>query len=167
MAAAFALLWFIGYLHGHLRRAEGEGGWLASVALAGGITAAAMHLVDVSFTLAESVLSSYDADTQVAKTYLIYHWESASVLAPGLGTLVAASTLAGFRYGALPRWLNWFGVAIVILLLLVATQTPGLGAILASLWIIAASIALFLRIERTLPPAHVATLPTANTDLAL
>src|SRR5688500_1691947 len=48
LAAAFALLWFIGYLHGHLRRAEGGGGWLASVALAGGVTAVALLLVAVS-----------------------------------------------------------------------------------------------------------------------
>jgi hypothetical protein len=164
LAAAFALLWFIGYLHGHLRRAEGDSGWLASVALAGGITTVALHLVDVSFTLAESVLSSYDTDTQVAKTYLIYHSESGSLLVPGLGALVAASTLAGFRYGTLPRWLTWFGVAIMLLMVPAATLTSGVGAVLGSLWIIAASVALFLRIGRAVPPTSVATPLTPSTD---
>ena len=146
LAAAFALLWFVAYLHGQLRRAEGGDGWLATVALGGGLLAIAMLLVEVSFTLAESTLGSYDADTQVAKTYLIYHWWFASVLAPGLGALVAASTLVGWRFGALPRWLNWLGTAIVALMLLAISQTPGLAAALGALWIIPASIALCLRV---------------------
>ena len=157
LAAAFALLWFIGYVHGHLRRAEGEGGWLATVALAGGVTAVALLLVDVSFTLAESVLSSYEADTQVAKTYLIYHSESGSLLVPGLGALVAASTLSGLRSGALPRWLTWLGVAIVLLMAPAAALTSGLGVVLAALWISVTSVALVLRIGRAVPPARVVT----------
>jgi Na+-driven multidrug efflux pump len=151
LAAAFALLWFVAYLHGQLRRAEGDEGWLATVALGGGLMAIALLLVEVSFTLAESTLASYDADTQVAKTYLIYHWWFASVLAPGLSAMVAASTLVGWRFGALPRWLNWLGTVIVVLMLLAVTQTPGLAAALGILWILPASIALCLRVGRPRP----------------
>jgi hypothetical protein len=149
LAAAFALVWFVGYLRGHLERAEGQGGWLASVAAGGGLATMVLLLVSVSFTLAESVLAAYGADTQVAKTYLIYHWDFAPVLAPGMGALVAASTLVGFRYQGFPRWLNGVGAAIVALMVVLAPVAPGLGAAVASLWIVLASVVLALQAGRT------------------
>lgn len=148
LAAAFALVWFVGYLRGHLQRAEGEGGWLAAVAAGGGLATMVLLLVSVSVTLAESVLASYGADTQVAKTYLIYHWDFAPVLAPGMGAMVAASTLVGVRYRAFPRWLNGIGALIVALMVALAPVAPGLGAAVASLWLVPASLVLGLRAGR-------------------
>jgi hypothetical protein len=145
LVGAFMLLWFVGYLTGYLRRAERDGGWLTTVAYGGGLATTVLLLVSISFTLAESVSSSYGADTQVAETYLIYHWDFAPVLALPLGALVAASTVVGFRFSMLPSWLNWVGVLTAGLILGLAPIAPGLGAGVAQSWLVPTAMVLFLQ----------------------
>jgi hypothetical protein len=148
LAGAFLLLWFLGYLRRHLQRAEGEDGWLASVAHGGGLVTVGVLLIGVGFTLAESELVSYGEDTQVAKTYFVYGWNAASILAPPLGALAAASTVIGFRFAALPRWLNWISALLVAVMLGMAPFAPGLVAIVGLVWIALASLGLFMQTWR-------------------
>ena len=148
LAGAFLLLWFLGYLRRQLRRAEGEDDWLASVAYGGGLVAVGLLLVGVSFSFAESELASYGGDTQVAKTFFVYGWNFASVLAPPLGALAAGTTVVGFRFAALPRWLNWVSAVIVAAMLGMAPSGPGLAAMVGLGWIALVSLALFVRTWR-------------------
>ncbi|MDQ3043803.1 MAG: hypothetical protein M3R06_01445 [Chloroflexota bacterium] len=148
LAGAFLLLWFLGYLHRHLRRAEGEDGWLASVAYGGGLVTVGLVLVAVSFSFAVSELATYGEDTQVAKTYFIYGWNFSSVLAPPLGALVAGTAVVSVRFAALPRWLAWVSALIVVAMLVLAPSVPGLVALVGLAWIALVSLALFVRTWR-------------------
>lgn len=148
LAGVFLLFWFLGYLRRHLQRAEGEAGWLASVAYGGGLVGAGMVLVAVSFSLATSELSNYGDDTQVAKVFFVYGWNAASVLAPPFGALVAATTAAGLRYRALPRWFGWVSLLITILTLAMSVTMPGIGGLISLVWIGLTSIVLLLRTWR-------------------
>lgn len=144
LAGVFLLFWFLGYLRQQLQRTEGEAGWLASVAYGGGLVGAGMVLVAVSFSLAESEISSYGGDTQVAKTYFVYGWNAASVLAPPFGALVAATTAAGLLYGALPRWYSWISLLILALIIAMSATAPGMGAVISLVWIGLTSIVLLM-----------------------
>ncbi len=145
LAGVFLLFWFLGYLRRQLQRAEGEAGWLASVAYGGGLVGAGMVLVGVSFSLAESEIPYYGDDTQVAKTYFVYGWNAASVLAPPFGALVAATTAAGLRYGALPRLFSWVGLLITALIIAMSVTAPGMGGLISLVWIGLTSIVLLMR----------------------
>jgi hypothetical protein len=142
LAAAFLLLWFFGYLHRHLRRAEGEDGWMSSVAYGGGLVTVGLLLVIISVNIAESHLASYGEDTQVAKTFFIYGWNVAEIFAPPLVALAAASAVVGFRFAALPRWLSWISVLLVAIMLGMFSTTPGLAAGVGLSWVALSSLAL-------------------------
>ena len=153
LAGAFLLLWFLGYLRRHLRRAEGEDGWLASVAYGGGLVTVGLLLVGVSFGFAESELASYGEDTQVAKTFLVYGWNFASVLGPPLGALVTGTTVVGFRFAALPRWLNLVNALVVVAMLGLTPYGPGLVAGMGLVWVAVVSLSLFVGTWRD-PSTH-------------
>jgi hypothetical protein len=94
----------------------------------------------VGFNLAGSELSSYGADTQVAKMIFVWGWLSASLLAAPIGALVLSTTIASFRSGALPAWFRVFSLsAIALQLTATITGAPGLAAVLGLLWIVVLS----------------------------
>ena len=158
LAGAFLLLWFVGYLRQHLRHAEGEDGWLASVAYGGGMVATVLVLVSVGFDLAASELASYGDDPQVAKTYFIYGWGAAALLAPPFGAMVTATTVAGLRHAALPRWFAWFSLLVAALIAALSASAVGLGALVGLLWLGLLSLVLCLWPWRAArPPDHRAT----------
>lgn len=146
LLGAFLMLWFVSYLYSRLRRAETTMGWPSALVLGGGIVAAALILVEGGFYYAGSELADYGDDTQVAKIILLWGWNSASLLAPAFGAVLFGSAWAGFRHAGLPRWLTWFtGIMFVILVVIgVVLQTPGLGALAGSLWFMVASVTLAL-----------------------
>ena len=152
LLGVFFLLWFVAYLHGRLREAEGEGGWIASVALGGGLVAAAVILLGASIGFASSELASYGADTQVAKTFFVWGWDAANIAAPPLIALVASTTIVAIRFGLFASWFRWFGaIWTALLLMLLVSNTAGLGAMLALVWIFVASLVLLLDSPRTAP----------------
>lgn len=155
LVGVFFLLWFVAYLHGRLRAAEGEGGWMATVALGGGLVAAAVFLLGASIGFASSELSSYGADTQVAKTFFVWGWNAADIAAPPLIALVAATTVVALRFGVFASWFRWFGVVwTALLLMLLLTNTAGLGAVLSLVWIFAASLLLLLQTRSVTPASN-------------
>jgi hypothetical protein len=150
LAGVFLLFWFLGRLYRQLREAESAESWLALVAFGGGLAAGGVVLVGMGFLFAASELSSFGDDTSVAKVIVLWGWNSASLLAPPLAALVVASTVSAFRFGALARWVAWFGAVMV--LALVATTvlgTPGLGAAIGLLWMVVASVGLLFTPTRS------------------
>jgi hypothetical protein len=84
-------------------------GWLAVVAVAGGIAGAVLGLESAMLAIAAAVAGDV-GDTQTARTLLVFEWDSARLgVAPALAT-VAAATVAGFRHGVFPRWFSWLSM---------------------------------------------------------
>ncbi len=138
----FFFLWFLGVLRGVLRRAEGEGGGLSSVALAGGVVFAALSAAGFA---AETVypatlvrFEGYEQDDQLVFASLalsswLYHFCQA-----GASVLISATSLLALGTGVLPRWLALAGL-VVALLTLLHFVLPLLGALAGLVWIAAIS----------------------------
>jgi hypothetical protein len=142
--AVFFFLWFLGILHGMLRRAEGEEETgLPSVALAGGLALVALKLVGVSAEINySSTLGRFDnfqEDAQLAflsqeLSGWLYHY----AYNVGAAVLIAASSMVALNTGVLPRWLAWSGL-VVALILLLHFLIP-LGSLLALLWFVMVAV---------------------------
>ncbi len=146
LMGAFFLIWFAAYLRRHLLAFEGRAGWMASAAFGGGLVAAALLLVSVSITLAATEITAYGEDTVVAKVFLTHGWNYFYVLSPPVMALVAASSLLGLRFRALPRWLSILGLLLVLVPFVTGA---GLGAMLGLLWILPTSDVLTIRAGRS------------------
>jgi hypothetical protein len=160
LVGAFLLIWFVGYLRANLSRREGAGGWLADVAHGGGVVAVALLLVSHSLTLAATELTDYGDDTVLAKVFLTHGWNYFYVVSPPMLALVAAASVAGLRFGALPRWLAILGLVMLVLPFLTGA---GLGAMVGLLWVLLASVVLTIRTFRQPalePPGRADPLPT-------
>ena len=92
---------FLAFLRRQLQQAEGEVGWLTSMAYGGGLVTVAMVLIGLSFQLATTSASAH-LDTQVAKAFYVYQWNYIWVLAPPMIALTLGASLVIVRYGALP-----------------------------------------------------------------
>lgn len=128
----FFLLVFAAWLHRWLREAEGERGWLATLALAGAVLMAATVSIVVVLTIALTALGDYGGDAVVARTLLTLQWQALFVSFAPTAAFVGATSLIGSGTGQLPRWLSLSGVVIAFGLLI-----PFLAFvpfILSSLW---------------------------------
>jgi len=97
----FGLLFFFGFLayfRSLLQRAEGEGGWLTSMAHGGGLVTAAVLLGWISLELATAAVEDYGPDTQVAKTLIALEWRYLWVLAPPMIAFTLGASLVIVRY---------------------------------------------------------------------
>ena len=150
LVALFFLFWFLGYLRSQLQRAEGEVGWLTSVAYGGGLVAGGMALVLAGITLAGSVISDYGNDPQVARTLAAIEWNWIWVIAAPLAALVGGTAVVSLRFAALPKWLGW--ISVVLALLLVIPPISYFGFLLFHIWTIAVSVVLLTRVGRTAEP---------------
>lgn len=140
----FFFLWFLGVLHGLLRRAEGDGSPLASVALAGGIVfialSAAGFAAEVLYPAAVSRFGDFGPDgrpfvlASLALASWLYHFCQA-----GASALIGATSLVALRTGLLPRWLALAGLVVAALTLL-HFVFPLLGALSGLLWIAVVSV---------------------------
>lgn len=136
--SAFFFVWFLGVLHGVLRRAEGERAVFSSVALAGGtmfvVLSWAGVAVEVSYPAASARFVNFQPDAQLvfltlAASSWLYHFCQV-----GTSVLVSATSLVAFRTGVLPGWLAWAGF-LVALLALLHFLLPLLSAIVGLLWV--------------------------------
>lgn len=148
LVGAFLLIWFVGYLRSHLSRHEGPGGWLADVAHGGGVVAVSLLLVSYSLTLAATELTGYGDDTVLAKVFLTHGWNYFYIVSPPMLALVAAGSVAGLRFRALPRWLAIIGVVMLVVPFFAGA---GLGAMVSLLWVLLASVVLTIRAFRQPP----------------
>lgn len=151
LVGAFLLIWFVAYLRAHLARYEGSTGWMSAAAHGGGLVAVALLLVGHSITLAATEITEYGGDAVVAKVFLTHGWNYFYVVSPPLMALVAAASVVGLRFGALPKWLAILGLVMLVLPLVLGA---GLGAMLGLVWILLASVVLTFKSFRDLGPAH-------------
>ena len=146
----FGLVFFFGFLayfRSRLQQAEGEGGWLTSMAYGGGLVTAAVMLVFISLDLATTAVSDYGSDTQVAKALIALRWKYVWVLAPPMIAFTLGASLVIVRYAALPRWIGWIGFPVAVTLLL-----PWIGRFVAEAWILVVSIVLVIQAWRATGP---------------
>jgi hypothetical protein len=144
-----AFLWFLGSLWAALRRAEGEGGQLAFIAAASGVTLVATVAGGSGWPLV--VFRQREGmDPQIARLLFDqgnFAFANAWVM---LASLLLAAGILGIRAGALPRWLGWAGVAIAGGLLAVravwsSSQLVFIPFGLCYLWLTATSVVLIRR----------------------
>lgn len=159
--SAIALLCFSAYLANRLRSDAGRGRNLSGLALAGGATAAAFLLLSA---LAYRALAEHavvgDAALAHALVVISYLAGGPATAAPLALPIIAASLLA-LRGGLLPRWTGWLGFCAAALGLASTGVLLGpmnnstalygvllLAAILAFIWLLAASVVLAARASR-------------------
>lgn len=138
----FFFLFFLGSLRGLLTRAEGEGGDLAAVALAGGVVfitlSAAGFATEVLYPAAAMRFGGFEPDgafvyASLALSAWLYHFCQV-----GTSAMVAATSLVALGTGVLPRWLALAGF-VVALVTLLHFLVPLLAALVGLLWIAAVS----------------------------
>ena len=142
----FFLFWFGGYLHRQLKDEEGEGGWLATVALSGAIATAALLLVDLKLDLATGLISDYGNDTQVARSLAALAWTAGEVTGASMAALIGATSLiiVGSReHRSLQIWLGWIGLPLTLVVLV---PDPGLRLAVFLLWVFLVSLGLLWKV---------------------
>jgi hypothetical protein len=160
---ALFLLWFIGSLWSHFRRAEGEPGRVSAIVLGAGVWTLAVFLVEGSLYTALAYKIAGEGDSRITQAV----WDVASVAATFRGYTVAvffaAIAVVVLRTGALPRWI---GMSAAVLGLLQVVRPLGvfansgpfvllgafstIGFALDGIWVIAASVLLIRRVGRGL-----------------
>ena len=136
-------LWFVAALRSVLD-AAGSPGWLANAMLVGGTAGGAMML---ALTGGQSAGATTDSELLTADTAIVF-WRLAHGIfiaaELALAVFLGALSILALRRIALPRWLGWFGLVVAILLLIPPIGWAAL-LFLLPLWLIAASIVLWLR----------------------
>lgn len=145
----FALMWFLAYLREVLLKNAGDKSWVVSVAFGGGLIACAMLLLSAHFMQSFAILDNYGGETQAAKALYLLDWNwYLLVEAPALAALVGATTVISFSNKIFPRWMNWWGILLTIILL--SPGIPGSGVVLTYLWVAVLSVLLLLKTRRTI-----------------
>ncbi|MGH3145821.1 MAG: hypothetical protein ACRDTR_08470 [Rubrobacter sp.] len=136
--STFFFLWFLGALHGVLRRAEGEGGGLSSAALAGGTAFIVLSCAGYATELlAPATLVRFDNyvpeaqgifESLVLSSWL-YHFCQV-----GAAVMVSATSLVVLTTGIMPRWLALVGL-VAALLTLLHFLLPLIGAVAGLVWV--------------------------------
>ena len=136
--STFFFLWFLGALHGLLRRAEGEDVGLSSAALAGGVLFIALSCAGYAaevihpatqLRFEEFAPNAEPAFTSLALSAWLYHFCQV-----GASVMICATSLIALGSGALPRWLALGGFVIALLTLL-HVFLPLFAAISGLVWI--------------------------------
>jgi hypothetical protein len=112
----------------------------------------------IQFAIAEAADDIEPASVQTLQAL----WDNDFIpIAMGVITLLLSSGLAILRTGALPKWLGWVAIVLVVLGLTPAGFIAFLGG---AVWIAIVSVMLTLRAREAAPPA--ATPPVAPTTAA-
>lgn len=156
-----ALLAFVAYLAGVLRRAEGEEGWLATAALGAGLLTLAVKLSSAAPMLA-AIWRIDELDPKTARTLVDMNGVAFLVSWATTGALVGFAGLSALSSGALSRRLALAGVALGALTTATTSlgqNGPGvLGFLLCAVWLAAVSVVLF---RRAAVPAPATSRPLA------
>lgn len=147
--AAVFFLFFAGWLRKVLREAEGTGGMLSAVSLAGATVFAAGVGVAATIHFAVADLAD-DLDPVAIQAMSGIDYDFFIPLAIGMSTFLLATGISAVRHHALPKWLGW----VAIVLGVVAYSPAGFFAFMASLvWVLVASIILAARARSGGAPA--------------
>jgi hypothetical protein len=147
LLAVFLLVIFFARLHGALRVASGPVSWMPTLTVAGGVLLGGVLLVEVGIAFASSELASYGGETEVVRLFVLWGWNSASLLAPPLALALTGTTVVAFSSTAFPKWYRWASLVLLGLLVLIAVviRAPGLGIAPGMLWVFLTSFVLILR----------------------
>lgn len=140
LLGVFVLFWFVAFIYGLLREAEGQRGWLSSVALGGGIVWAGLWLTVAAIVIA------YEAPTgpAAAETFDAIMWRVGGVFGPAVASFVGATSLVALRYGILPRWLCWVGLVLAAVQVL-SGFLGGFLVLVARVWALLVAVVLLRR----------------------
>lgn len=134
-------LWMLGSLRAALFAAEGGTGRLSTLAFGSGVATA----VSMLFTVLPHAQAAFDADdTSDTSIDALVHMGDAFFGGVELFAIpmLVATALVILRFGALPRWLGWFSLALALLLVIVPIGWLGVIAGLP-LWTLVVSVLLF------------------------
>lgn len=139
-AAGLLSLVFLGPLWSRLERGSG---WLAIIAVGGGVVGAALLLLTAALAIAEGTAGVY-ANGEAARTLLVLGWDSARVAAPPYLAMTLAAAVSGIRYHVFPTWLNAVSVIFTAVLggALLPIGPAGLMGGLGGLWVVVVSLLL-------------------------
>lgn len=139
--AAALLVFFGGSLRRALSEAEGPGGVLSAVALAGAAIMAVGIAIDatISFALAEAVDDVAPAAVQSLQAL----WDNDFMpIAVGSSVLFLSAGISIVRHRALPRWLGWVAILLGVL---ASTPIGYFSFVGGGVWIAVVSVLLALR----------------------
>jgi hypothetical protein len=144
------LLVFFGRLRELLRRAEGEGGWLASTAF--GAAVAALGFGAVAFTAEATAYYAGRHGADAGTVAALLDMNSLAFLFGGIpfAIFLGATAVVVLRTSALPRWLGWSAAAIALAVPATLWQPTDLAQIphlLFNLWVLVVSVVLIRRRE--------------------
>jgi hypothetical protein len=134
-------LWMLGSLRATLFAAEGGTGRLSTLAFGSGVATA----VSMLFTVLPHAQAAFDADnTSATSIDALVHMGDAFFGGVELFAipLLAATALVILRFGALPRWLGWFSLALALILVIIPIGWLGVIAGLP-LWTLVVSVLLY------------------------
>ena len=139
------ILVFFGRLRELLRRAEGEGGWLAATAF--GAAVAAFAFAAVAFTGEATVYYAGHHGVDAKTLSLLVDMEGLAFVFGGMPFAVALAAIATvvLKAGGLPRWLGWSAAVIAVLFpatLWAPTDMGQMPHMLLDVWVVAASVVL-------------------------
>ena len=146
------LMVFVVYLSSVLRRAEGEDGWLSTVALGGGLLTVVAQLGGFAPGFVALLIRMHEKlDPQVAAALYYLNDGSHSLVWITTPFLLAPVAIIAIRTRVLPRWLGWFAAVLAVGLplnvpLAVYGLLPPVFLLLYLVWIVAASVVLMRKV---------------------
>lgn len=146
------LVVFIAYLWGVLRRAEGEGSWLSTLAFAGGLMSIILKVG--SFPPMYPVLThaGQPFDPELARALAEINIAAFVLQQPALGLLLLATALIVIRTAVLPRWLGYLA-ALAAAMSFAAVVVAGmafLAWLVVQVWLVGTGIALLRQVGKPL-----------------
>ena len=141
---------FLGYLYRWLQRDDGDDGWMAPTAFAGGIATTALLAVNLKLDLAVALIDDYGSeDFPAARALGALAWSAHTATGPAIAVLIAATalaTLGSAREVSLPRWTAWLGIPLAFIVFIVS---PWTRLLLLMIWVLVISCAFAWRVFDT------------------
>lgn len=108
LLAIFLLVVFFARLYGALRDASPATSWFPMLAMSGGVLLAGFLLIENGLKLATSELGalpfthSHAGETEVARFFVLWGWNSAGLAAPPFAMALTGTTAVAFSSGVFP-----------------------------------------------------------------
>lgn len=143
LLSMFFLLVFVSYLYRWLRQAEGDRGWLSTLAFAGGLLVVVTLLMGLLIAFAGTLLEDYGDDPAIARMLLVLGWRSGIIVIVPMAALVGGTAAVAARTGELPRWLSTSGLVLAGSMLVI--PVAAIPYLFSTLWIGMVAVTLLTR----------------------
>ena len=153
LLGTFFLFGFVGYLRRELQKAEGEGGWLSSVAYGGGLVTGAVALVGVTLDIAMVTVADDAVNPEVARTLFVLQYNFDFAFAAPMAALVAATSVVIIRFGWLPWPIGWLGLGLLVVVVALAPYALGLAVGVGFMWTLLVAVFMLWRSVREITRA--------------